>query len=94
MKRRYPRADALGGGLIEDRRVVSAGGPLSWIDLALHVIRTLCWSGCGRTGCGFRRGRHDASTQAVYIPAGIWLESDPSCSRRSGFVRHAGGRSP
>ena len=43
LKNRYPRADAAwGASLIEDGRVVAAGGPLSWIDLSLHVIRKLC----------------------------------------------------
>ncbi len=43
LKQRYARIDAAWGArLIEDRRVVTAAGPLSWIDVALHVIRTLC----------------------------------------------------
>ena len=43
MKRRYPKADAAwGAAIIEDRGVISAGGPLSWIDLSLHVMRVLC----------------------------------------------------
>ena len=43
MKRRYPKADAAwGAAILEDRPVISAGGPLSWIDLSLHVMRVLC----------------------------------------------------
>jgi transcriptional regulator GlxA family with amidase domain len=40
---RFPRADpARGAPLIEDGRIITASGPLSWIDLSLHVIRRLC----------------------------------------------------
>jgi transcriptional regulator GlxA family with amidase domain len=38
---------------IEDRRVVSAGGPLSWIDLALHVVRALCGADAARVAADF-----------------------------------------
>jgi transcriptional regulator GlxA family with amidase domain len=49
MKRRYPKADAAwGAAIIEDRRVISAGGPLSWIDLSLHVMRVLCGADAAR----------------------------------------------
>lgn len=42
LKRRYPRANAIwGNALTEDNRIVTAGGPLSWIDVALHVVRQL-----------------------------------------------------
>lgn len=43
LRARFPRADpAWGAPLIEDRRIITASGPLSWIDLSLHVIRRLC----------------------------------------------------
>jgi PAS domain S-box-containing protein len=49
LKKRYPRVDlAWGARLIDDRRVVTAAGPLSWIDVGLHVIKTLCGAEAGR----------------------------------------------
>jgi len=91
MKRRYPRADAAwGAALIEDRRVVSAGGPLSWIDLALHVIRTLCGPDAARTAADFAVVDTTPSTQAVYIPAGYLAGSDPFLLEAERVVRHAG----
>ncbi|MCC3243769.1 helix-turn-helix domain-containing protein [Methylocystis sp. WRRC1] len=57
LKQRYPRADtAWGARLIDDRRVVTAAGPLSWIDVALHVIRTLCGPDAGRIAADFTLG--------------------------------------
>ena len=57
LKHRYPRADtAWGARLIDDRRVVTAAGPLSWIDVALHVIRTLCGPEAGRAAADVTLG--------------------------------------
>ncbi len=57
LKKRYPRADvAWGARLIDDRRVVTAAGPLSWIDVGLHVIRTLCGPEAGRIAADFTLG--------------------------------------
>jgi len=54
---RYPRADAARGArLIEDRRVATGAGPLSWIDVALHVVRALCGSEAGRIAADFTLG--------------------------------------
>ncbi|PPD41604.1 MAG: AraC family transcriptional regulator [Methylocystis sp.] len=57
LKKRYPRADAAWGArLIDDRRVVTAAGPLSWIDVALHVLRSLCGPEAGRIAADFTLG--------------------------------------
>ena len=78
MKRRYPKADAAwGAALVEDRRVVSAGGPLSWIDVALHVVRTLCGADAARLAADFAVVDTAPSSQAVYIPPGHLAASDP-----------------
>jgi PAS domain S-box-containing protein len=57
LKQRYPRADAAWGArLIDDRRVVTSAGPLSWIDVALHVLRTICGSEAARIAADFTLG--------------------------------------
>ncbi len=57
LKKRYPRADtAWGARLIEDRRVVTAAGPMSWIDVGLHVLKTLCGPEAGRVAADFTLG--------------------------------------
>lgn len=57
LKRRYPRIDAAWGArLIEDRRIVTAAGPLSWIDVALHVVRALCGVDAARIAADFTLG--------------------------------------
>ncbi|WP_424362239.1 helix-turn-helix domain-containing protein [Methylocystis parvus] len=73
LKKRYPRADtAWGARLIDDRRVVTAAGPLSWIDVGLHVIRTLCGQEAGRIAADFTLGEtapaKGAAKGAAYTP--------------------------
>ncbi|WP_457796900.1 helix-turn-helix domain-containing protein [Methylocystis sp. S23] len=73
LKKRYPRADtAWGARLIDDRRVVTAAGPLSWIDVGLHVIRTLCGQEAGRIAADFTLGEtapaKGGARGAAYLP--------------------------
>jgi PAS domain S-box-containing protein len=57
LRQRYPRADvARGARLIEDRRVITGAGPLSWIDVVLHMIRSLCGVEAGRIAADFTLG--------------------------------------
>lgn len=57
LKQRYARVDAAWGArLIEDRRIVTAAGPLSWIDVALHVVRALCGVEAARIAADFTVG--------------------------------------
>lgn len=93
MKRRYPKADAAWGtALVEDRRVVTAGGPLSWIDLALHVVRSLCGAEAARIAADFAVVDTAPSTQAVYIPAGHLAASNPLLVEAEQIVRRSAER--
>ncbi|MFO1102406.1 MAG: helix-turn-helix domain-containing protein [Methylocystis sp.] len=57
LRQRYARIDAAWGArLIEDRRIVTAAGPLSWIDVALHVVRALCGVDTARVAADFTVG--------------------------------------
>lgn len=43
LKQRFPHGDwAYGAGLTEDTRVVTAGGPMSWVDIGLAAVHGLC----------------------------------------------------
>jgi transcriptional regulator GlxA family with amidase domain len=69
LKARYPRADAIWGApLIEDQRVVTSGGPLSWIDLCLHIIRSLCGDDAAKLAADFAVVDTAPSTRTVYVP--------------------------
>lgn len=91
LKTRYPRADAAwGSSLIEDGRVVTAGGPLSWIDLSLHVIRALCGAAAAKTAADFTVVDTVPSTQTIYVPQGHLAASNPFLLEAEHIVRQAG----
>jgi transcriptional regulator GlxA family with amidase domain len=91
LKTRYPRADAAWGApLIEDRKVVTAGGPLSWIDLSLHVIRALCGAAAAKTAADFTVVDTVPSTQTIYVPPGHLAASNPFLLEAEHAVRQAG----
>ncbi|PPD02332.1 MAG: AraC family transcriptional regulator [Methylocystis sp.] len=91
LKTRYPRADAAwGASLIEDGRIVTAGGPLSWIDLSLHIIRALLGPEAAKTAADFTVVDTAPSTQAIYIPPGHLSASNPLLLEAEHIVRQAG----
>ena len=93
LKYRYPKADSsYGATLIEDRRVITAGGPVSWIDLALFVVRKLCGPDAARKAADFTVVDTTPSTQAVYLPAGHLAAADPFLTEAERIVRNAGAQ--
>ena len=70
LRQRYPRADvARGARLIEDRRVITGAGPLSWIDVGLHLIRSLCGPEAGRIAADFTVGETTAPKTGGRAPS-------------------------
>jgi PAS domain S-box-containing protein len=95
LKKRYPRADtAWGARLIDDRRVVTAAGPLSWIDVGLHTLRTLCGPEAGRIAADFTVGESaptkNPSKAPSYTPSVISGGTDAFLSDAERIVRQSG----
>ena len=90
LKSRYPRADAVwGSALLETDRVVSAGGPMSWVDLALHTISRLAGPAVAKSVADFAVIDNTSLTQAVYAPRRYLSERDPLLQRAEQAVRRA-----
>ena len=70
--------------------MVTAGGPLSWIDLSLHVIRALCGADAAKTAADFAVVDTVPSTQSIYVPAGHLAASNPFLLEAEHVVRQAG----
>ncbi len=69
LTRRYPKAKAeWGAALLEDRGIVSVGGPMSWVDMALHTIRRLGGADAAKRAADFAVIDNTALTQALYAP--------------------------
>jgi len=91
LKRRYPRADAARGvSLIEDRRVVTAGAPFAWIDLALHALRNLCGEAAARIAAESTVLDAAATDAAAYRPSGYLSGFDPFLVEAERVVRQVG----
>lgn len=88
LKNRYPKADAAwGAALIEDQRIVTAGGPMSWVDLALHTVRVLAGPEAARIAADFAVVDAVPLTQAVYVPSGHVAAADPFLIKAEQCVR-------
>ena len=91
LKGHYPRAQVVwGASLIEDNRIVTAGGPLSWIDLSLRVIRSLCGDDAAKMAADFTVVDTTPSTQTVYIPPGHLAASNQFLLEAERAIRQAG----
>jgi transcriptional regulator GlxA family with amidase domain len=91
LKARYPKAEAIWGApLIEDQRVVTSGGPLSWIDLCLQIIRSLCGDEAAKIAADFAVVDTAPSTRSVYVPLGHLSAANPFLLEAEHAVRVAG----
>ncbi|MDD2546643.1 MAG: helix-turn-helix domain-containing protein [Burkholderiaceae bacterium] len=90
LTRRYPRADvAWASALLEDQGVLSAGGPMSWVDLALHTIRKLAGPEAARLAANFAVVDNAPTTQTVYAPQRYMRQRDPLLVEAEQAVRQA-----
>lgn len=88
MQRRYPKAKSTwGAALIEDEGVISASGPLSWIDLALYIVRKLCGADAARVAADYAVVDIAPSSRAVYIPTGYLTGSNAFLTEAEYIVR-------
>lgn len=91
LKARYPRADAIWGApLIEDQRIVTSGGPLSWIDLCLHIIRSLRGDDAAKLAADFAVVDTVPSTRTMYVPLSHLSAANPFLLEAEHAVRVAG----
>jgi PAS domain S-box-containing protein len=94
LRQRYPRADvARGARIIEDRRVITGSGPLSWIDVALQIIRNLCGAEAGRIAADFTLGESapakTSNKNLAYSPANLPNSANSFLSEAERVVRQA-----
>lgn len=90
LKRRFPSADiAWGSGFVVENRVITAGGPLSWIDITLHVIRLLAGAQSARIAADFAVVDTVPKSQSIYVPQDYLMATDPFLAEAEQIVRHA-----
>lgn len=89
-KRRFPKARAVWGTALEEQDgVVTTGGPLSWVDLGLHVIRRLAGAEVAKLAADISVTDSVPLPQMVYAPRGFINTTDPLLLRAEQIIRHA-----
>ncbi|WP_018608377.1 GlxA family transcriptional regulator [Uliginosibacterium gangwonense] len=88
-KRRFPKAHVAWGAAIEEQdRVVTTGGPLSWVDLALHMIRRLAGADVAKLAADISVADSQSLPQLVYAPRGFVNTADPLLLQAEQIIRH------
>ncbi|WP_028231554.1 GlxA family transcriptional regulator [Paraburkholderia mimosarum] len=90
LRQRFPKARPVWGTAVEEQdRVVTTGGPLSWVDLALHVIRSEAGPEVARLAADISVADSLPLPQLVYAPRGFVNANDPLLLQAEQIVRHA-----
>ncbi|MBR7791286.1 helix-turn-helix domain-containing protein [Undibacterium sp. FT147W] len=88
-KRRFPKAHVAWGAAIEEQdRIVTTGGPLSWIDLALHMIRRLAGPDVAKLAADISVADSQSLPQMLYAPRGFVNTTDPLLLQAEQIIRH------
>jgi len=76
--RRFPQANAAwGSALTQDGNIITSGGPLSWVDISLRMIRSLAGNDAANRAADFAVVDTTPRSQDKYIPQGHLMSVDP-----------------
>lgn len=86
---RYPRAKPIWGRvLVEDNNVMTTGGPLSWVDLVLHIVRERVGPQTARLTADMAVADSQPLSQQLYAPAGFRHSRHPLLIKAEDLVRY------
>ncbi len=90
LTRRYPKARAVwGSALLEEENIVTVGGPMSWVDMALHTICRLGGKDIAKRAADFSVLDSAAPAQTLYAPKRYLDHADPLLQSAEQAVRQA-----
>ena len=76
--KRFVEANAAwGSGLIQDGNIITSGGPMSWVDISLRMIRELAGCDAANQAADFAVVDSAPHSQDRYIPQGHLLSAQP-----------------
>lgn len=88
LKKRFPKANAAwSSSLVQDGNIITAGGPLSWVDICLRMIRILGGNDAANRTADFAVVDHNNASQDRYIPQGHLMSADPFLIRAETKIR-------
>ena len=87
-RERYPLTKPVWGkALVEDRNVVTTGGPLSWVDLAIHIVRRYAGDEIAKLTADMAVADSQPLSQQLYAPAGFINSRHPLLIKAEHLVR-------
>ncbi|GHA20353.1 transcriptional regulator [Arenicella chitinivorans] len=90
LKQRFPNANAVwASALVNDARVVTAGGPLSWVDITLHIVEKLAGAETAKITADFAVVDTAPKSQALYVPEGYQTSRNTFLSNAEYAIRKA-----
>ncbi|MFO6296895.1 helix-turn-helix domain-containing protein [Rahnella selenatireducens] len=87
---RYPKARPVWGTYLEEHdRIITTGGPLSWIELALHIIRRFSGPDIARLAADMVVAESQPISQRIYAaPQGFVNTRHPLLLRAKHIIRY------
>lgn len=90
LKQRFPSANAAWASeLIDDDGIITAGGPLSWVNISLYVIKKLAGAEIANVVADFSVVDAVPRSQDLYIPQGYRVAKDPFLTMAEHNIRKA-----
>jgi len=90
LKQRFPCAKAAWASeLIDDEGVITAGGPLSWVNITLYVIKKLAGADTANIVADFSVVDAVPKSQNLYVPEGYRAAKNPFLAKAEYSVRKA-----
>lgn len=90
LKMRFPKANAeWASELIDDHGVISAGGPLSWVTITLHIIKQLAGIETAKVVADFSVVDSVPKSQNLYVPEGYQTSKNPFLEKAEYAIRKA-----
>ena len=90
LKQRFPKANAVWASeLIDDNGIITAGGPLSWVTIALHVVQKLAGIETAKVVADFSVVDAVPKSQNLYVPEGYQALNNPFLAKAEYTIRKA-----
>lgn len=90
LKQRFPRASAeWASELIDDRGIITAGGPLSWVTITLHIVKKLAGAETAKVVADFSVVDAIPKSQNLYVPEGYQTSKNSFLAKAEYAIRKA-----
>ncbi|WP_316504124.1 GlxA family transcriptional regulator [Klebsiella michiganensis] len=86
---RYPLAKPIWGkALAEQDNVITAGGPLSWVDLVIYLVRNHAGNELAKLTADMAVADSQPLSQQIYAPAGFLNSRHPLLTKAENMLRY------